>query len=64
MSERRWSLRNTVWGFLRNTVWGFSLVGVAGVLLACGQDAPPPELPPRAIRWMSVSGSMSSRSSA
>jgi multidrug efflux system membrane fusion protein len=43
---------------LRSTVWGISLAGVTGVLMACGQDAPPPELPPRAIRWMSVSGSV------
>ncbi len=43
---------------LRNTVRGIALASVAGVLLACGPDAPPPELPPRAIRWMSVSGSV------
>jgi multidrug efflux system membrane fusion protein len=50
MSGRLWNLRNTA--------RGISFAGAAGVLLACGQDAPPPELPPRAIRWMSVSGSV------
>jgi len=50
MSGQRWSLRHTV--------WAISLASLAGVLLACGQDAPPAELPPRAIRWMEVSESL------
>ena len=50
MSRRRW--------LLRNAVRAVPLASLAGALLACGQDAPPPELPPRAIRWMSVSESV------
>ncbi len=33
-------------------VWGMLVVFLAG----CGQEAPPPELPPRAILWERVSG--------
>jgi RND family efflux transporter MFP subunit len=37
-------------------------LAASGVLLAaltvCGQEAPPPELPPRAIAWQRVSGSL------
>ena len=34
--------------------WGTLLAALAG----CGEETPPPELPPRAIQWMSVSGAL------
>ncbi len=36
------------------TAWGALLATLAG----CGEEAPPAELPPRAIQWMSVSGAL------
>ncbi len=40
-------------------VW-FSLLAACllAALTACGQEAPPPDLPPRAIAWQRVSGSL------
>ena len=34
---------------------------LVAVLVGCGQEAPPPELPPRAIQWERVSGSLASQ---
>jgi multidrug efflux system membrane fusion protein len=50
------SLRVGSWGVLT------ALLGVPLVaLLGCGEEAPPPELPPRAIQWERVSGALASQ---
>lgn len=41
---------------VRDHIGAWGLFGLA--LLGCGQQAPPPELPPRAIQWERVSGEL------
>ena len=45
--------------FIRNCVCAISLCFSVGVALGCRQEVAEPELPPRAIQWLRVSGAVS-----